>query len=240
MGHPLFQMRTKQHSTPNVGSQPKRQRKWIWTIVILATGALVIPPGLELLTPPVYTGIALDYSLSANPFAAERRQVCKAVSQLQKTGDGSAIIAFADRAEVTSHINFVWNKLELAAQCQQPNLKKYGIGKYSGTSLSLPLQELIDLQQRQKHSQDSRPFVGILFLQEAEAGPNQPKLDFDEIKASIEQINRRNHGVVAIIGPTGHLKEQLKAHLKDTKAEVCSFAEIKYCVDWSFGEGRKR
>jgi hypothetical protein len=206
---------------------------------MLATGALVIPPGLELLTSSVYTGIALDYSLSANPFAAERRQVCKAVSQLQKTGDGSAVIAFADRAEVTSHINFVWNKLELGAQCRQPDLKKYGIGKNAGTSISLALKEIGDLQQRQKHSQDSRPFVGIVFLQEAEAGPNQPKLDFDEIKASIEQINR-NHGVVAIIGPTGNLKEKLKAHLKDAKAEICSFAEIKYCVDWSLTEGRKR
>ncbi|WP_017721306.1 hypothetical protein [Kamptonema formosum] len=239
-------MRTKQQtsnyhtpSSPTASSQPKPQLKWLLLIGMLATGALVIPLVLELLTPPVYTGIALDYSQSATPFAAERRQVCKTVSQRQKTGDGSAIVTFADRAEITSHIGFVWNKLELAAQCQQPELKKYGIGKYSGTSLSLPLQELIDLQQRQKHSQDSRPFVGIVFLQEAEAGPNQPKLDFEEIKASIEQINR-NNGVVAIIGPTGHLKEQLKAHLKDTKVEVCSFAEINYCVDWSFTEGRKR
>ncbi|MFB2968385.1 hypothetical protein ACE1CD_05395 [Aerosakkonema sp. BLCC-F183] len=222
----------------NTQTTHNSRKLWACGIGSIAVSALLIPPIMELSTPSVYSAVASDYSLSATPFASERQQTCKAVYSHLKTGDGSAAIAFADRAEITFNHNFVWNKLELAAQCRNPDLKKYGIGKDPGTSVTLALTELKNLQERSKRDQDSRGFAGVVFVQEAENGPNQPKLDFDEIKTLIQEINK-NRGVVAIIGPTGILKEQLKNHLKDEKAEVCSFAEINYCVDWSFQLARK-
>lgn len=215
---------------------------WWKSPAILAAGSLGlviigITLFIEITTQRVIHIRADDGSGSAVGYAAQRLQHCQTSNQHYKPGDTVVNIRFADQPVTTQNITLS-NGLSLLGQCQQTNTQTTGIGKQPGTSLVRLLESIHTTIKKQRDWNNSNSVVVTVTLQAAEPGPNQPELDWQRVKTLVHSITS-SRGAIAIIGPTGQLQNQLETQLlNERNVRICSFNDVRPCVDWAFETGR--
>jgi hypothetical protein len=215
---------------------------WWKSPAILAAGSLgfvIIGVTLfvEMTTQRVIHIRADDRSDSAKSYALQQLQHCQASNQQYKPGDTIVTIRFADQPDITQNITLS-NGLSLLGQCQQTQTPITDMGKAPGTSLVRLLENIQTIIKKQRDWNNSNSVVVTMTLQAAEPGPNQPDLDWQHVKTLVHSITS-SRGAIAIIGPTGQLQNQLETQLlNERNVRICSFNDVRPCVDWAFETGR--
>lgn len=183
--------------------------------------------------------LASDVSDSgvADPTVAE--SICRAQTQALKPQDVAIDIAFADTTEPT-HTGEVHSVTQMFPRCQHEDRQHRppSVGKSSGTSPIVLLDRIQTQIQIQRKAGNTQPIVTVIWLQAAEPGPGLPDLDFDLLGQQIKQITD-DRGRVAMIGPTGKLREDLeRLSVQNPSLQVCSIAEHESCIRSTFEAAR--
>lgn len=181
-----------------------------------------------------------DVSESAKKNSDQRTQHCSSGSQNLKQGDSLTTIAFADRPEIIDDKKI--NVLQNFGHCRESILNKTSVGKQNGTSLYNVLDFTLTLIKAKRLKGDQNPFVVSISLEDAEPGPNQPRLGkkgFVKIDSLIKSIINQNASV-AIIGTKSILQTSLhKNSGSDSRLQICTATNTKHCVDEAFQEARQ-
>lgn len=179
-----------------------------------------------------------DVSASAADYAALRKQHCQVSAQQYQPGDTVVLIPFAAQPEVTLDTTLS-NTLSLLGRCQQEETLSADISRIWGTSLILGLKRIQTVFVDKRGLGKTDPIVVTITLQATEPGKGQPDpRNYAAIRESIENIVK-NRGVVAIIGPTGALQNDLETHLKGlSNQRVCPKNSASECIEWAFQVGR--
>ncbi len=180
-----------------------------------------------------------DVSASAKVFTLQRKQHCQMSNQFYKPGDTVITLPFADRPEKTFETTLS-NSFSLVSQCKTDETPPAGIGREPGTSLILELERIQTIIANKRGLGNKEPIVVTMTLQATEPGKHQPDPnDFGQIKSLVESIIR-DRGVIAIIGPTGKLQDDLEVRLKGLPNQrICPANSVMTCVEWALESGRK-
>ncbi len=183
--------------------------------------------------------LGLDVSDSGVHNAATVEKICRAETQALRAGDRAIDIAYADTTEPT-YSSEVETVTQMFPRCQSyaKQQRPATVGKGQGTSPMLLLDRIQTQVQIQRQAGHQQPIAAVVWLQAAEPGPGLPPLDFAALGQRIKQITD-DRGRVAIIGPTGKLRENLdKLSAQNPSLRVCNVADYQSCIRSTFKDAR--
>jgi hypothetical protein len=225
---------------PNlVQPQPWWKSKILVACLIVAAGILFVPWLKILLTSSVIHYAADDNSESAIGNLDLRKVHCQTANNEYKDGDIKNQISFAHKPEVVLQQE-ISNTLSLGKCSEFPGHSKE-ITRYPGTSLIVLLEYINTLIKSDRAKGKKLPIAVTITLQAAEDGPGLPKMNefgFLKIQKLVEEIQRQ-HGVIAIVGPTGSLQQNLNTYLSNySNVTICTATDIDKCISHTFSTAR--
>lgn len=200
-------------------------------------GALSAPVFWQLAQPSILHLNLVDISDSAkNNQKGLPEQVCQIGSQYRKLGDRSVTILYANQAEVVDTEN-IQDQLTALSVCKKAlSASAENTTKYNGTNIVAPLKQAVRVIKQQRQEK-AFPVIVTMTLDEAESGPGIPELDWQEINKLVNQITI-DRGILAIIGPTGELQNELLEKLNRPGVLICPSLSASDCVGRAFNQGR--
>lgn len=226
---------------PDSASKPLPwwRSKIVVAFLILASTALMTPWIQSYFISSLIHYAADDNSDSAINDLDLRKPHCQSSNSQYKEGDIKRQISYAHKPEVVRQEE-ITNTFNLGKCDKFPKHSKE-ITRYSGTSLIILLEYLNTLIKADRVRGKKNPVVVTITLQEAESGPNLPKMDefgFQRIQKLVEEIQKQ-HGVVVIIGPTGNLQQNLNNYLSTYgNSSICNAVDIDKCIVDAFSKAR--
>ncbi|MBW4474912.1 MAG: hypothetical protein KME45_31715 [Stenomitos rutilans HA7619-LM2] len=212
--------------------------------IALVLGVLVVPAILERRTQRVIGIRANDVSKSGLVYLHLAQQHCQVQVRQLIEGDSVVNIDYSDRPEMIEDtaVEKVEQLLPLQKKCRELQSNHYlvprTLGIHTGTSLHLLLDQILVVIQSKRAQGTIVPIVITIWLQAAEPVPNQPGLNFAQLRTQIQKITDQR-AVVTIMGPTGQLQADLLIALKQNAlARVCTVNDIDDCVKWAYQLGR--
>jgi hypothetical protein len=220
--HPSKHSFTLSDSPKPIPTKPNPSWQKILTysgIAIGATSLMVIPAWLDFQTPKIISISADDISGSAQiaTYKTLRHDHCKNRAEHYKSGEKIIHYFFADQPEINRELT-IHNEIDTLNLCQEttPKPKEVDIGKHPGTSLILLLEQIHTKIQTLRAQGNNKPVVVTITLQATEPGEDQPKVDFNRIKALINAIIQ-DRGIVTVTGAKGKLQNTLETSLKGSQ-----------------------
>ncbi|PSB00871.1 hypothetical protein [Merismopedia glauca] len=219
--------------------QPKpeeaTQSRWkYWQISLLLVVITVFFGSFYLmqLTAPKVTHIrADDNSSSAKRFQKQRLQHCQASVRHYQWGYREITINFADRAVVNRNVG-ISNPLSTLGQCRDTS--DTISNKNPGTSLMLLLDEIKFVVQKERLTNPQNPVVITITIQDAEAGTNQPKLDFVRVKETVTNLIGERDAIAFMVEDETLKKRLEREFVSQQNVRVCPLKDVEQCVDWAF------
>jgi hypothetical protein len=230
-----------QSSTP----APWPAHKLAGTFGLVAGAALLVAavPVVETYrNQPVQALLALDVSDSSFADSQAIEAICREQTKALKPKDQLTDLVFADTTEptanqpVTSPTHSFGRCKDYAAASSRPS----SVGQGWGTSPSRLFDRAITQVRLQQQQEPPRPVALTVWLDAAEPGPGLPPLDFDALGEQMQQLQSLQTQV-AIIGPTGQLREGLeRLSLDHPNLRICGVSEAKSCIQATFAAARQR
>jgi hypothetical protein len=226
---------------------PQRDRfwksPWTWLGALIAIVAIAIPVYNEIATKLLIVALSLDSSASALADVKPGEGVCRGVVQRLRAGDTLLDIPYAETTEVARNSE-VSSPTAVFPRCDEYRDRKIAgrLGKANGTSPMLLFDRVNNNIMALRKQGNTNAIIAIVYLQEAEPGPNLPALNFDELADKLAWIQKQR-GWVVLIGPTGDLRERLdemnskRPDLKNFR--LCAVAEQDRCIREAFDAARR-
>jgi hypothetical protein len=192
-----------------------------------------------LLTPSVIHYMADDNSDSAINNLHVSQKHCQVANGLYKEGDLKRQIGFAHQPEVVAQQE-ITNSFVGNGKCDEFPKTSKEVKQYPGTSLIRALEYIDTLIASDRAKGIKFPMVVTITIQAAENGPNLPKMDesgFVKIQKIVREI-QKNNGVIAIIGTTGSLQQNLNDKIGRQGVNICPTNNMEKCVEQSFSMAR--
>lgn len=187
----------------------------------------------EYLTPRIVHIRADDTSKSALEFAPERQQHCKIATEHYKSGDQVISLSFADQPGTSERIS-IFNTLAVLGQCQEDSPQTQN--QEPGTSLEFLLKQ-IQAESKRQRQKNNLPVVITILVQ-----TNEPGTFHQDNLETIKQLTHEilsDKSLIALMVEDPSLQNQLSdLFASEAQLEVCSFRDIKSCLDWAFKTGR--
>jgi len=208
---------------------------WLALLMMLVVGAIPVIEWYR--TVRVIAILASDVSDSGLTDPAIGQAICRTQTQALKPEDVAIDIPYADTTE-TTRSSTVQSVTHLFSRCQDTQQRPAAIGKGTGTSPLLLMERIQTQIQIQRQAGNTNPIAAVVWMQAAEPGPGLPPLDFEVLGQHIHQITG-DRGRLAIIGPTGQLRQNLeKLSVENPRLQVCSAAEHQACIRDTFDAAR--
>ena len=230
-----------QSSTP----PPGPAHKLTGTFGVVAGSALLIAavPVVEAYrSQPVLAMLALDVSDSSFADSQAIEAICREQTESLKPKDQLLDLVFADTTEPTAN-QTVTSPTRSFRRCQDyaaASSRPSSVGQGWGTSPSVLFDRAITQVQLQHQPGQPRPVALTVWLDAAEPGPDLPPLDFEVLGEQMQQLQELQTQV-AIIGPTGPLREGLeRLSLAHPNLRICGSNEAKSCIQATFATARHR
>jgi hypothetical protein len=200
---------------------------------------VLVPWFKTLLTPSIIHYMADDNSDSAINNLHVSQKHCQIANGLYKEGDLKRQIGFAHQPEVVAQQE-ITNSFVGNGKCEEFTKTSKEVKQYPGTSLIRALEYIDTLIASDRARGIKFPVVVTITLQATESGPDLPKMDesgFLQIQKIVREI-QKNNGVIAIIGTTGSLQQNLNDKIGRHGVNICATNYMEKCVEHSFSIAR--
>lgn len=222
--------------------EPERE-KTNWKIIGFFIGVLLVGVGFflvkEFTSKKILNIRANDVSDSGLEHREEQVAHCKVNQRLQKVGDISVVIEFADKAEIVND-RMIENPLDFTS-CEFDNS---AVGKLPGTSLLDVLRLANKVVKGYRSRGIDYPLVFTLTLDAVEPVPG--KLPFSseiltEVASIAKDLTSDGKGEIVIIGPSSidSLQDKLKTLEADMNLRVCPFSNVTSCTEDAIQKARQ-
>jgi hypothetical protein len=223
-------------------TQTSRRSSWIWIIIAgLASLLVAVAPIVEgHRNTPVLAILALDVSDSGLANGKSVEEICRDQTRALKPRDQVIDLVFADTTEPTL-TKSVSSPTRSFSRCKSYAASRPDtVGKGWGTSPIVLLERAYTQVQIQHQQGQVKPAAITIWLDAAEPGPGLPPLDFSVLGQQIQQLNEVQ-AQIAIIGPTGKLREELeRLSLANPNLRVCGLQDAQECIRSTFAAARSR
>jgi hypothetical protein len=118
-------------------------------------------------------------------------------------------------------------KIRQINNCSKRTVPQQALPKDRGTSLKVAIERLDSEIARQRAQNINYPIAAIIAIDSIEPQSNRQADDVGEIVQKIEKIVKKEHAVIALVGSSPDLQNELTEKLKNTAGvEINSFDEI--------------
>jgi hypothetical protein len=240
--------RTEVHDPTKQVQVPRKPIDPFWTSPWTYLGSLAIVVAISILmirdlqSKRLLVFLSLDSSHSALSNPADGESICRNAVGRLISGDTLYTMPYADTTEIQNSTKISSPNANFQ-YCNEYRDKKIprSLGKSIGTSPEALLDRVIVNIKTERKRGNQKNIVAIGYLQEAEPGPNIPKLNFDKLAQKLLSIQKEG-GTVLLMGTSGIVRKNLEdmssRHAELTNLRLCSIHE-SVCIREAFDLARQ-